>query len=100
MLLKGFEFEGRPVSLLSPAQGIFKPAILNVPLSITTTAPSERKRRPYDDQVGPDGLLRYRYRGTDIQQPDNVGLREAMVRRVPLVYFFGIVPGRSGYNQP
>ena len=34
-LLAGFDFEGTRVPLLAP-QGIFKPAILNFPLSITT----------------------------------------------------------------
>jgi putative restriction endonuclease len=39
------------------------------------------------------GTLIYRYRGTDPNHRDNVGLRLAMARRVPLVYLFGLVPG-------
>jgi putative restriction endonuclease len=39
------------------------------------------------------GLLTYRYRGTDPMHRDNVGMRLAMRRRVPLVYLYGIVPG-------
>jgi putative restriction endonuclease len=65
------------VPLLAP-QGIFKPAILNLPLSITTTPPSPRKPRPYNDEFDNNGLLRYRYRGTDPNHRDNVGLREAI----------------------
>jgi len=91
-LLAGFQFEGNRVPLLAP-QGIFKPAILDLPLSITTVPPSDRKPRPYDDKFSPDGLLRYRYRGTDADHRDNSGLREAMRRQVPLVYLHGIVPG-------
>ncbi len=69
-------------------QGIFKPRDLGLPLSITT-APAG----PYDDSFAGD-LLRYRYRGTDPGHRDNEGLRQAMVERVPLVYFHGIVKGR------
>jgi len=43
---------------------------------------------------GLDGLLMYRYRGTDPQHRDNAGLRMALFRKAPLVYFHGIVPGK------
>jgi putative restriction endonuclease len=93
-LARGFEFEGRRVPLLGP-QGIFKPAILpEIPLSIMTKAVAEGQARPYNDELGPDGFLRYRYRGTNPHHRDNVGLRLAMRRGVPLVYFFGVTPGR------
>jgi putative restriction endonuclease len=98
-LLAGFEFEGRRVPLLAP-QGIFKPAILDLPLSITTVPPSDRKPRPYNDEFDSGGLLRYRYRGTDPAHRDNVGLREAMRRQTPLVYFHGIMPGRYMASWP
>jgi len=95
LLAQGFELDGIRVPLLGP-QGIFKPRVLTgVPLSITT-APSG----PYDDAFGPDGLLRYRYRGTDPDHPDNRGLREAMRRRLPLIYFHGIVPGKYWAVRP
>lgn len=88
LLKQGFPFEGQRVHFLGP-QGIFKPAILpELPLSITT-APD----RPYEDDLGPDGFLTYRYRGTDPQHRDNVALRLAMQRSVPLIYFIGLVPG-------
>jgi putative restriction endonuclease len=88
LLEGGFEVDGTGVPLVGP-QGIFKPRVLEFPLSITTTP-----RSPYDDAFGDDGLLRYRYRGTDPGHPDNAGLRQCMVRRLPLVYFHGIVPGK------
>jgi putative restriction endonuclease len=88
-LVDGFQFSGQRVPLLS-VQGIFKPRVLEkIPLSITTTT-----KGPYDDSFGPDGLLLYKYRGTDPSHSDNAGLREAMRRQVPLVYFHGVVPGR------
>jgi len=94
VLRDGFTFDGTRVPLLGP-QGIFKPKVLpDMPLSITTAPPKRGRPPPYDDGLRPDGLLSYRYRGTDPNHPDNVGLRRAMQRRAPLVYLFGIVPGR------
>ena len=94
LLERGFEIEGRRVSLIGP-QGIFKPALLvEMPISITTVPVKEGEPRPYDDGVGPDGFLRYRYRGTDPSHRDNQGLRLAMARGVPLVYLYGVTPGR------
>jgi putative restriction endonuclease len=75
-------------------QGIFKPAILPyIPLSVTTAPVVAGKARPYDDHIGADGLIRYRYRGIDASHRDNTGLRLAMERRVPLIYFFGVIAG-------
>lgn len=89
LLAKGLTMNGSRVPLVGP-QGIFKPQVLSeVPLSITT-APEG----PYDDSFGTDGLLRYRYRGSNRNHPDNRGLRLAMERRLPLVYFHGVVPGK------
>ena len=92
-LEKGFEFDGVRVPFLGP-QGIFKPAILpDVPLSITTVPPVPNRPRPYDDNFGETGVLSYRYRGNDPRHRDNAGLRLAMERQTPLIYFHGIVPG-------
>lgn len=89
ILAAGFTLGGVRVPLVGP-QGIFKPrALIGIPLSITTIPGS-----PYDDSLEADRLLQYRYRGTDPLHADNVGLRLAMQRRVPLVYFHGIVPGK------
>ena len=94
-LVRGFMFDGQRVSLVSPQQGIFKPAILpSIPLSILTAPVVEGRERPYDDAVGSDGLLEYRYRGTNIGHRDNVGLRAAMKHQTPLIYFMGVIPGR------
>ena len=87
ILAQGFEFSGQRIRLVGP-QGIFKPAVMQVPLSITTSP-----NGPYGDHFGPDGLLRYSYRGTNPEHPDNRGLRFAMLNNLPLVYLHGIVPG-------
>ena len=89
ILTQGFQFEETRVPLMGP-QGIFKPAIIpEIPLSITTSP-----RGPYDDSFTAEGLLSYRYRGTDPMHRENVGLRTAMARQIPLVYFHRLEPGR------
>jgi putative restriction endonuclease len=99
VLQQGFDLDGQRVPLQAP-QGIFKPRVCRFPLSITTVPVTEGRPRPYDDIFGADGLLRYRYRGTDPNHPDNAGLREAMRRGVPLVYFHGIVEGKYEAEYP
>ncbi|MFB4205350.1 hypothetical protein ACEZHJ_16255 [Arhodomonas sp. KWT2] len=86
---QGFEWHGQRVPLVGPA-GIFKPRVLpEIPLTITT-APDG----PYEDTFGDEHRLLCRYHGTDLNHRDNRGLREAMHRRTPLIYLFGLIPGR------
>lgn len=89
-LEQGFGFQGTRVRLVGP-QGIFKPApIRYFPISITTTT-----KGPYQDSFDPDGnYLQYSYRGTDPEFHENRRLRDAMVNRIPLIYFFSTVPGK------
>ena len=94
VLAKGFEDQGHSVAMLGP-QGIFKPAILpELPLSITTAPVRGDGTAPYPDVVGDDGLLKYCYRGSDAQHHENVGLRLAYQRAVPLIYCHGVVRGQ------
>lgn len=89
LLAAGFQWEGQRVPLVS-AQGIFKPKVIpEIPLTITTSPNS-----PYADSFADEHRLLYRYRGTDPRHRDNVGLREAMHRGIPLIYFIGLAPGR------
>jgi len=86
LLAEGFLFDDQRVPLLGP-QGIFKPKVmLELPLSITTVPIVEGRDRPYADELSPDNLLSYRYRGTDPGRRDNVALRLAMQRQAPLVF--------------
>jgi len=94
LLEQGFEFQGQRIPLIAP-QGIFKPQVLDLPLSITT-AP----KGPYDDYFGKDNFLLYRYRGTDPNHRDNVGLRKVFETKRPLVYFHGIEPGKYLATYP
>lgn len=88
VLQDGFEFNGLRVPLVS-MQGIFKPKVCELPLSIRTAV-----NGPYDDRASGDGCFLYAYRGTDPDHRDNAGLRELMRRKVPLIYLFGLVKGR------
>jgi len=91
---EGFPFGDTRVRLVGP-QGIFKPRILaEVPLSVTTVHGG-----PYADSWA-GGFLRYAYRGRDPAHPDNRGLRLAMQRELPLVYFFGLEPGKYVASFP
>ncbi len=89
--LWSFSFDGRPLPLIGQP-GIFKPRLLPYPISIRTAPPTPGRPRPYDDEITPDGHLEYRYRGTDPNHRDNVGLRRAMQDGVPLLYFEGVAP--------
>ena len=88
LLQKGFLRDETRVPLVS-MPGIFKPKLMDLPLSVRTA-----HRGPYNDREGSAGQFLYAYRGTDPNHPDNAGLRELMRRRIPLVYFFGVLKGR------
>lgn len=93
-LMAGVQVDGQPVPLVNAAQGIHKPRVLDLPLSITTAPPRHDRPPPYADELDARGLLRYRYRGTDPSHRDNVGLRELARVGRPLVYFHGVVAGQ------
>lgn len=84
----GFIFNNKQITLVGP-KGIWKPKIMNLPLSITTISEG-----PYDDAFTKDGFLKYRYRGTNPNHPDNAGLRTLLKEKVPLIYFHNIVKGK------
>jgi putative restriction endonuclease len=88
-----FEFEGRRLPLMDPQRGIRKPAGFDAALAIRTTFTSPNKVPPYNDTIGPDGLQRYKYRGTDPNHPENVALRRAFEKDLPLIWFVGTAPG-------
>ena len=93
LLAQGFVFEDQRVPLLGP-EGIFKPRVCALPLSITTIPGGQ-----YEDAIE-GSVLKYSYRGTDPRHPDNVGLRLAMSGRVPLVLFVRLKPGRYLAHHP
>ncbi len=87
---------GETLRLMPTQQGIWKPGQLSAALSMRTVYRPEGSDRPYDDAVGPDGLYRYKMRGDDPQHYQNRALREAMIERLPLIWWLGVQGG--GYS--
>lgn len=88
--LDDFRFDGEKFRLKDITKGIWKPAALQAALSITTVYREPGKERPYEDEVGRDGLLRYKWQGKDFENAANRGLRTAMELELPLIWFFGV----------
>ena len=74
-------------------RGIRKPRDFTSALSIRTVYTIHGKERPFEDAVGPDGLLRYKWRGEDPDHAENRALRAAMEEGSALIWFFGIAQG-------
>lgn len=89
----GFEFGGSRVPLLDRQRGIRKPKLLSAALSFRTVFSARRDQRPYEDDPGPDGFVRYKWRGDDPGHAENVALRNAMRRDLPLIWFHGVDTG-------
>ncbi len=88
VLKDGFRFHGETIHLVGQ-RGIWIPRQLSgAPISIRTTF-----QGPYDDDFAEDGFLLYRFQGDNPQNRDNRGMREAMGKRLPLVYFYAVAQG-------
>lgn len=90
----GFEFQGRKVFLANKARGIFKPEQLaDAALSIKTTIPRAGRIARYDDQIASnEPYFAYKYQGDSASSnsPDNVYLRNCLIRGLPVIYFYGV----------
>ncbi len=85
--LAEFPFIGKKYRLIGPQTGIWKIASLSdSAIAISTAYVDGGKPRPYEDGEGPDGMQRYKWRGTDPNQSDNRALRRAMERGLPLIW--------------
>jgi len=98
-LHSGFRLNGDIVPLIG-ASGIWKPALLGLPISVTTAPPVAGREPPYDDRQAEDGTILYRYRGTDPSHAQNRGLRQLAAERRPLIYFHGLSKGRYFASWP
>ena len=91
-LMPGIMINGVRVPLWNYQRGIYKPAVLGpdgAALSVHTSVES-----PYEDEHDVDaGRITYKYQGTDPNHADNVALRRAGERQVPLIYVIGVDPG-------
>ncbi len=88
--LEEFEFDGRLFKLRDRQRGIRKPAGMTAALSITTVYAPPGSTRRYADEIGADGLVRYKYRDDRRGEADNLALRAAKDAGVPLIWFFGV----------
>lgn len=92
----GLNLAGETLRLMPTQQGIWKPGQLAAALSFRTVYRAEGSDRPYEDAVGDDGFLRYKMRGADPSHYENRALRDAMVERLPLIWWLGVEGG--GYS--
>jgi putative restriction endonuclease len=91
--LNRFEFEGKGIALLQYMRGIRVVSGVEAALTIRTTYRLNPEDRPYEDDPGPDGLPRYKWRGSDPDAYDNKALRRAMELGKPLIWFRAVAPG-------
>lgn len=92
-LRDGLSVEGRRVPLVA-MQGIFTPAVLDVPLTLRTAPPHPNQPPPYEDDVLGDEF-RYAFRKDDARgRGENALLLRALDLQVPLVYLLGVERGR------
>ncbi|WP_191256040.1 hypothetical protein [Amycolatopsis oliviviridis] len=94
--MANFIFDGTRIPVLNPQSGIHKPAKLDSALSIKTVYRRPTEERPYEDELDESGrILRYKYRGKDPLHSDNVALRNAMERKLPLFWLKGVDPNAN-----
>jgi putative restriction endonuclease len=91
--LSHFEYDGKRIPLMDPQRGIRKPASMHAALSMRTVYTPPGRTPPYADASGPDGLLRYKYRGDNPEHPENRALRRAFHDGLPLIWFVGVAAG-------
>jgi putative restriction endonuclease len=96
-LRTGFTARGRRFRFASAAEGIFRPFGMRGVLSLKTVVSKPSGRIWYHDQHAPvpdiaDDVFWYAFRGSDPDGARNQWLWDAMSRRLPLIYFYGIAP--------
>lgn len=89
-LLATFAYQGTHIPLMDRQRGIRKPRGFNAALSIRTVYTPPGQEPPYADAAGPDGLIRYKYRGQNPDHPENQALRRAYQDGLPLMWFVGV----------
>lgn len=98
--LSSFPWNRTSVRLVGTQTGIWRvKGVSDAAISIMTAYVPDGAPRPYEDSVGADGLLRYKWRGTNPDLADNVWLRRAMELRLPLVWFVGVGYAPGSHTQ-
>lgn len=93
-----FRFEGEAFRLQPTQTGIWKPRGFASALSIVTVYRGPGQKRPYEDAIGADNLIRYAWRGDDPDHHDNRALRSAMNNQVPIIWFIGVGMGPATFQ--
>ncbi|MEZ2389310.1 HNH endonuclease [bacterium RCC_150] len=96
--IQDFTLDGEPRRLQATQTGIWKPRDLSAALSIQTVYRAPGQERPYNDEISPDGLYRYAWRGDDPEHPDNRALRSAMEQQLPIIWFWGVGMGPAVFQ--
>lgn len=92
-LANDFYFQGQRRPLKNGQGGIHSSRGFGAAWSITTTYTEDGGERPYNDAPGSDGLMRYKWQGSDPESPNNRALRKARDLQLPLIWFWGVAPG-------
>ena len=95
----GFQFQGERIAFRNPQMGIWRPQQLSkesgAALTVVTVKPRRGQQPRYDDQVrSEEDYFVYRYQGEDPNLWTNQAVRRAYELRRPLIYLYGIAPGR------
>lgn len=91
-LSNDFAVGGQRFPLVDAGRGIRRPAGWSTALSILTAVPKGSRGPVYDDAEGLDGYHRYKLRRDAKGAAENDGLRVAMSRETPLIWFKGLAP--------
>lgn len=93
-----FKIDGESFRLQPTQNGIHKPRSFSAALSIQTVYRGPGQRRPYEDTVGADGVLRYKWQGQQFDSWDNMALRNAMTDGLPIIWFVGVGMGPAVFQ--
>jgi putative restriction endonuclease len=96
---QGFQFQGERIAFRNPQMGIWRPQQLSrnsgAALTVVTVKPRRGQQARYDDQVASDeDYFVYRYQGDDPNLWTNKSVRRAYELQRPLIYLYGIAPGK------
>ncbi len=95
----GFQFQGDRIAFRNPQMGIWRPQQLSsstgAALTVVTVRPRRGQQPRYDDQVrSEEDYFVYRYQGDDPNLWTNKAVRRAYELQRPLIYLYGIAPGK------
>lgn len=79
-------------------RGIRVPGGFECALSIRTTYRAPGQDRPYEDEIGADGVIRYSWFKEDPHHRDNAGLRRAWELGAPVIWFVGVGMNPARYQ--